>query len=903
LSLQVFEPISSCLAFIPGSLLFIAVSGKIFPNLKLLEKIFFGSVFWLYLFISGTIIYDLIKQPVSNFFSFFSVLSLGVTVLALAYILRKNARHLTISVNLEKTSYLAILLPILLIFFVAIYYHTIFQEWDAITYYIPSAKAITLSNGINSQPYYLLNFFDTSPLIPALYSWVGISNFFSLYNLPLFFFALTVIVSYLISKEIFPNSKALLSTLIFVSLPVTLLTLSSRSLYLDISFVLFLLSALYSALRIVSFRHKGESGAILPYYLMFGISLTLMCLSRIEFGIILVPPILVTTLVAFQTRYWQILSTISLGAVIYLREVRNVLLNTASFYYHFQNLIPIVIVSVLFFIFLKVLIFDKPNTRVIKKESLLLIVTPSIPFLLLLARNFSTGFIIPQLPLTNAFITKSISTFSSIFKTPTSISVFSQPGNLLTVVWWLLSPCIIPAIISAIAILFSIRRKRFIEPKCCILLAFFVSCAILWITLGVDLQPRRLYYFAPFGALFVAFGLISLSKYFTKLGFIVRINFLVSSLFVLALFRINPLNVNNLALFYNNFAQLLNDYVFAISSVVLFIIIFLPYGRLIKFAHKKICLDSKIIAPLLLSIIIVNSALVLTVAYPIISTSFTKGDQLREQYFGGLVYYPEVVDYYNHNIKDNAVTVGFYCHELITFANRSIIDLSDPIYGSQIYANLRGMNESGLISKLNSLEVKYLLIPSTSSPYYSDYLQIINKTVFGNLFTDNPSFRVLHTFKYATLFKYSNNFTSKELPVYSIVPWTYTNLTNFETSLDNSAFNISGSSSTGFLSAMFELNSTEQIGNSLLLRIKSSSNATLRVQLFSDLGNTSTAFTTFQYPIDIETKQIIMDLSSIESSNGFRQSHVEGILVGLLNTHSNQSMFGVEQMYSLDYGD
>jgi hypothetical protein len=901
LSLPYLDVINACLAFLPGSFLFAAIPQKMLPNFKLHDKIFFGAIFWIYVLIGGSIIVDLIKGSISNFFAFFSVFSVFVIILSLVFIIRKRAQHLRIQIDLERLSYTPILLLVCFIFFVVIYYHSLFQEWDAIAYYIPAAKAITLSDSINLQPYYLLSFFDTSPLVPLLYSWIGTSNLFSLYNLPVAFFALTIISVFLISKEVLPNYSALICALIFVTLPITLVTLSSRSLYLDISFVLFLLSALYSALRIIGLRQLNISNkSIFPYYFIFGCSITLMCLSRIEFGIILAPSIIITTLIAFQTKYWQILSTVSLGAILCIREMRNIFLDKALWFDHIQNLVPLLVISVSFFIVLTLLTKNIENRKAINKASIILVISPTIPLLLLLVRNLTNGFIIPQLPLTNNFISKSITNFSSVFSSQTSVSTISQPGNVLAVWWWIFVPYIAPALIGGITILLLFHKRHFIEPKNCILAFFFISSIILWITLGVDLQPRRLYYFTPFCALFVAFGLKSLRNLYTRVGFIIRVSTLVTSLFVLTLMRINLSDVNDLTLFYAKFAQLPADYTFVIICLIFSTIIFLPYGQLLKVFHRKILLSKKIILPLLLLVVLINSTTVTAFVYPMISTSMKEGVATQNQFFGGLAYYPDVVDYYNANITDSGATLGFYCHELITFCNRSIIDLSDPIYGSRIYYKLNGMNESQILSTFSDLNIRYFLIPSSTSPFYSDYSQLTNKSVLRNLFSDNPSFRILYIFKYATLFVASPNFTTKDLPVYLIVPWTYSNLTSFEVCRNNTAFNISGLSD-GLLSAMFELNSYESIGDSLLLKVKSYYSATLRVQLFSDLTNTSTAFTTFQYSMENETKNLVIDFSNVASSNGFDRFHIEGILVGIIDSHSDQSIFSVEQINSLDY--
>jgi hypothetical protein len=905
LSLLFSEAVAKCfLLVIPGSLLFFAIPQKLIPEFKFLEKIFFGSIFWVYLLISSSIICSQLNQSISTFLNGFFIFSLLSMILLLIFVLSreiKRFRILPVNLSIEKLSYLPIIAIIIIIFFIAIYCHTIFQEWDAINYYIPASKSITLSNGFNYQTF-TLSFFDTSPLIPLLYSWIGASNLYNLSILPLFLFILTIISIYLISKELFSKNNWLLPIIIFLSLPVTLITLSSRSLYLDISFVLFLLSSLYSALRIIHNRHvSGETRTILPYYLMLSLSLTLMCLSRIEFGIILVPPILVTTLVALQTKHWQALSAFSLGAMIFLREIRNISLAKSLWLNHLQSLIPILITCIFFYLLLKVSFKATPNKKSLRKESIALTFFPAIPLLLFFSKNIASGFLIPQLPLSNRLLLNSISNFARVFNAPDSTSVFSQPSNLLTVWWLLLLPFIIPAIIGAATFLSSFYKKISLDPQLCILVTGFASCVILWLTLGVDMQPRRLYYFAPFGSLFIAFSLYRLRRFYTRSGFVLRASVLASSLFALTLAVIKPKDVNDLTLFYNNYAGLATDFTLVSISALLFAMIFMPYDRLMKICHRRISFNRKVALPILVSIVVLNSVIITSFAYPMALSSLTDINNDKKQFFGGLMYYPDVVDYFNNQVKDNSVTLGYYCHELITFANRSIIDLSDPISGLQIYSRLKNMNESQFFSLVSELKIKYFLIPSTSSPFYDDFSELANKTILGSLFQDNPVFRMVHTFKYANLFVICPSYTTNALSILSVIPWTYSSLNSFSVANDNSAFNISGSTDYQFLSAMFELNSSQKIGDSLILKAKSNDNATLRVQIFSDLTNTSKAFITFQYPIFNETKQRIVDLSSVESSNGFDKSHIEGILVGVFSKDANKLSFEVDDLETLSY--
>jgi len=141
-----------------------------------------------------------------------------------------------------------------------------------------------------------------------------------------------------------------------------------------------------------------------------------------------------------------------------------------------------------------------------------------------------------------------------------------------------------------------------------------------------------------------------------------------------------------------------------------------------------------------------------------ISSSVNSGFQSRYQDFGGWYYYPEVVNYYNENITDNGATVGYFCDELITFANRTVVDLNDVIYGMPIYSMIADADEIKFLNRIEKLNVKYFLIPNEGSPFYPLYERLANSTVFGDLFINNPQFVILQSFKYATLYRYYSNY-------------------------------------------------------------------------------------------------------------------------------------------------
>lgn len=894
---MIFDFILLSLLFLPGILLLIALPKKI--NLRFLEKVLYGSVFWNYLFISSTLLLGLTTNFVVSYFGLFQIIAISVIIGSFMLLIknRKKTSIPPIKPTLARFPHLIVFLTIVVLCFLLIYFHTLFVEWDAVSYYIPSAKAILTSQGLTSQPYRLLGFFDVSPAIPIMYAWIlnFSNNFGYLFSLPIAYFVLTLMVIFLIYTKIFPNKGATIPLLIFMSIPTVLVTISSRALYLDMPFVFFFLSALYSAIRITTAKKEDNSSTRFDYVL-FLMGLTLMCLTRIEFGLLLFPIGIAVVLFTFNPKHWQILAVSAIGAVYYIREIRNIFLNQPSWLYYLQRLIPVIIVSFFVFFMLKTssISQNNPNKLINKKvftASLLL----TIPLIAYLASNILvSGFIVPDLPLTNSDIFKSVAFYSQISPSSTISWVELVRWDNLVTVWWLISPYLIPVAISLSVIVYRLIKKKTMQNSFVPLLFFFAGLLILWSILYCDSQPRRLYYFAPFIAIVAGYGLLKIKKYFTSIGFALRVPTYIITVTIYTLTKMGISSANDLALFYDRLYLPTADIEFLAICTALFVLIFMPYETLLAKLRKNIKIQSITSKMMILFVAGINVVLIMIMVSSVISTTLIAGYQSRNHVYKGWYYYPELVDYYNENITGNGVTIGYFCNELITFANRSTVDLFDPIYGMPIYSMVNDANETEILNRLQELNVEYFLVPQKGTIFYPLFEGLTNSTSFGNLFIDNPQFHALKSFKYATLYKFYKSYQTYPLTFSQVIPWNYNSTFKSTLTSEHNLAKLSGITAINKrLSIMFIPASALNLTQTLWLTTKTYSKATLFLTLFSNLTDRTTDYCSFRIRVNNETRHPVFNINAGTISGNFTQTHVEGILIGLNTEAATRETFGI----------
>lgn len=892
------------LLFLPGILLLVILSEKIKLQINALEKVLYGGVLWHYLFVASSIILGLITNFVVVFFAIFNIISVFIIIASLVIILKKQKSNFQIRINLDKSAavYAIGFMCFLILGFLVISFHTIFVEWDAVYCYIPSAKAIGLSGCIINHPYRMLDFFDVSPTMPIAYAWM-LENFDmgSLYMLPLGLFALTAIAIFLISNKIFPRNFAWVSLLIFVSLPTTLLTMGSRSLYLDIAFLLYTLTTLYVAMNL--FDREIQSKSFKFECTVLAMSLMLMLVTKSEFGLLLVPVGIVTLLPILKWKHWGIFSLLLISSPYCLNEIRNILTDSTLWIYSAQRLAPVIIVLALVILIPKFSLKEateskKPNRQLALNPFVL--VLPALGYLL--RNTLVLGFIPPSFSLWNKGITTSLTFFNKIRPFPTrGFSELMQWYNLFSV-WWFITPYIIPFSIAVISIACTIIKKKKIDLKNVPLLLFFSGIFILWSQLGCDPQPRRLYYLAPFAALTITYGFYTIRKFYNLQTFALRILTYIMTTTLIIWIKNNIKTVNDLALLYGSLYQPNTDIELLAISIGLFLAIFAPYEPLIARIKQKITFSKKATTAIFSSFLLLNVGIFSILATPMIIDVVNNGFQLRYKRYSGWYYYPDVVDYYNENIPDHYTTIGFYCNELITFANRTIIDLYIPIYGSPIYSIIEEANNTEILEVFRKLNVGYFLKPKTNNPFYPTYEKLVNSTVLGSIFLDNPQFRALKTFKYATLYKFYENYTIHTLTYSEIEPWNYNPETNYTLTLDQNLTKFSATTnSAGRISIMYIPEPPLNLGDALWITIKSYSDAELVAILFSNLQNRTTDFLSFQCQLNNETRKPVININEGTIKGNFDPNHVEGLLIGIRTEPNHKETFEISGLYLIAY--
>ncbi|MEM2995194.1 MAG: glycosyltransferase family 39 protein [Candidatus Bathyarchaeia archaeon] len=908
--MTLFDFAITSIIFFPGIIFLFALSKKIGITLNSLEKILYGSILWNFLLIAPSIILGVFTNWITAYFNTFTITSIATTIISITYLTKnhKTPPTTTLKMKLEHIPYTLSFLALLTLSSTVIYFHTIYIEWDAIAHYIPTAKAILTTGGLTSQPYRSLNFIEHPPAIPLTYAWLlNFTNLESLYNLALIYFILTITTIFLIVKKFFTQKGALTSSLVFMSLPTVIIVISSRSLYLDLSFILCFLSTLYCTIKITN-TQKTTHNSLWFEYVMLAIGFTMMVLTRTEFGIFIAPALFAIFIATLKPKNWEITSTLMLGLAYYLREIRNILLDPSSWLCYIQRLTPVFIISGLILVIIKnVPLTKNQNTKnkELNKKLLTLTLIPLLPLIIYILKNIIiSGFVVPGIPISNKEIFKSATFFNEI-NPHKSISLMEMlQWDYFVSVWWLIPPYLIPASISIASVLLILLKKKNIPYNITPILFFFASVSILWSTLSCDPQPRRLYYFAPFIALIVTHGLFVIKKLFSPFGFALRIPLYITAVTTYTLTKTGAKTINDISLLYSKLYQPATDIEFIAVSALIFSIIFTPYENLINKIKRKIQLSRRAFITTTALTFGLNVILLTSSMSPIITDVVNKGSGSRYEYYGGWLHYPEVVNYYDESIADNFVTMGFYCHELITFANRFTIDLSDPIYGMPIYSIITTANETEILNRMRELNVKYFLEPKKNNPFFLIYERLVNSTVLGNIFVDNPQLRYLATFKYATLYAFHENYTLTQLIPTTIAPWNYNPETNYTLTTEQNTTKFTATTNNGGkISLMYTFNKPLAINEALWLTIKTYNQSKLVAIMFTNLQNRTTDYFSYQCLLTNQTRKPVINLKQGTTEGNFNSNHIEGILIGIETQPNTTQTFEIYQLNIVTYNN
>lgn len=265
------------LLIFPGT---IVVSRLLKRNVLNPMSIIAGSLFWYATLIFPAVILASFTTYVDYYFYAFWICSVLILLLyALSAIRDFSKIRARTHFHIDYIQLPILIFVITESIFIALstIYHPIYNEFDALAYYLPLAKGITKTGGLFYNPYFLSDIFVARPpLVPLSYAaTLCLFGEESFRSIPFVFYALTLVAVYSIAKEIFGGRTEIpiISTAVFSSLPVVLVVLSRYSLYQEPA-LMFFTSASFLFAYIALRRNEKR------WYLLLGLSSGLALMTK-----------------------------------------------------------------------------------------------------------------------------------------------------------------------------------------------------------------------------------------------------------------------------------------------------------------------------------------------------------------------------------------------------------------------------------------------------------------------------------------------------------------------------------------------------------------------------------------------------------------------------------------------
>ncbi|MCW4005045.1 MAG: glycosyltransferase family 39 protein [Candidatus Bathyarchaeota archaeon] len=763
------------LCFLPGILVLYFLSMRYRIKLSLPELIVLGSLIWNYLLVSCGYLVGIFSDLTPHFFVFFTIVSLLLSVLAFISIVKSmmhsgNSFH----IKLEIDKIALFILLVVMLFFISslVLSHSLFAEYDALFLYLPRAKSILLTGGLQYD-YFLQSTLVTisHPAMPLLYAWLGsfglttLSFDMSVRVFPIFYISLTSVTVYLLSKTVTNDYKAaFVGAISFVSMPIVLVVATNYSLYLDIPFVFFISLLSYIILKI----HKTSTNSRF-WWLMLGAAFAILLLQK-DVGELLALPLLTLSVIPFLpivNKKSRILFTVMLSVlfvVIYnffpLWDIFHYPLHLLSGYLAKQA--PVFFTGLIF----GVLVYRMlPVVHPVKMRNVVFLFLPFVPVVCYWLRNTAL-FGVPS---------KLLIYFNPTFAAAESLKVApiigdSLPGGLsslpssifglfrLDVLFGSLNLgafLLVPCVVGFGVVLYCILKNN---SNSFMLLSLFMMMFCLWSWAfncnNAGPEVRRLLYFAPFLAVFSAVGVkafSNLSRTYNSMSyrFIAFVCFSLLYLWIfkfdLASLTINQIRSKSLSIGAASVEMLL---IFAFF----FAIFFYPFPRklVLKRLSPKIMRGVRVCLPFMLVIILL---------YPFVTVSFAGLTDVQNSLCSVSSSWennlPEVISYVNQNLThDNLSIVTCYALPVSYFTSHPVIDMTS-LYGLVTLHDLSINNSAALADYLLDHNVGYFLFPKPNNSYYESFtvisnnLNLVNKAFFGR----TPAIKFLQEFSKFELYK------------------------------------------------------------------------------------------------------------------------------------------------------
>lgn len=722
------------MCFLPGPFLldYLVKLGKL--RVSKTEVILLGSVVWNFGWVAAAYFVAILTSSMGTFYSLSLGVGAAVILLDLYDTARRGTRFRLPSIGFDNALALALIAVLGVLIATEMFAHTIYQEFDAIFYYLPLAKSIVLTGGLHFDPLHATGLTTTMPpALPLMYGSVlsfsgSLSDFGTAARIiPLFYFMLTSLGVYALSSEFFEDSKlALASAVCFLSLPVLMSISLNFTLYLDMASVFVATVSMY--LVVVVVRHQGSDSF---RWLALGATFGLMLLVK-DTAYFIVPSLFILAIIPCLRGLGRSAAAL-LGALVFT--------GIFTFFFAINVLFPLgkselAIVGtqtttfatlVLAFLILRRMELDKVKAP--SGRQILLLILPSALSAVYILRNIlDYGVESFSLNMSNAVVHRAVDIVDQA--SPSSASTAPGFKNLLEILFSYNAgfTFFLPLVIglASLLIVYKAQPERY---------GFFF---LFWLVL-IDLwgwefnfsyagsMLRWVYPFAPLIALGAAAGVGFVSRRWKLQDSMVIRLVLFESLALLYLWT-GPLKLSagDIASIAYKFEYITPATLQSLAILsVLFLVAFIP----IHFVDSRRLRDTRKVGR-----IIVVGALLLLLVFPVYS--FAAPAIANSQETSAAVpakawqnHLPEVLSFVNDDLPDNYTILAFYALPIAYFTNHPVIDLC-TYYGVASLLGLVGVNESTAMRALLDDGVHYLLMPLPGNTYYSYYISLTRDFTF-----------------------------------------------------------------------------------------------------------------------------------------------------------------------------
>jgi hypothetical protein len=737
-----------------------------------IRDLIYGNVILNFLFISGFIIFGVLIYAANQYFTTFTYMLVGLSVIGIYLLLGKlilsifhglgieyvnakfkNIRSLmTASIHDPQSNVfvlfgIALFVCILTYEGIIIYFHPIFSEYDSIFRFLPISKSIILGNGLNHD-FYLGSDVNIRfpPFIQAINAWLIHSfEYSSIRMFPIYYVFFTAILVYSFARNILIKTSGkgdasffgLIAASAFLITPAILVTSSRFSLQHDIAFIYFLTASFYFLSEIVRYDKPAKTNL-----LMISASLALMILTReiglaISIAIFFLVPAIKFTEGNLKLRFvFTVLSFITL----YLLSIKDLLEFGLTYTTSFRLITLLLANSAIYYILSRLKNQNKFSS-LISQSNLKYLVPLVIPLIFVVG-----NLIIFSGPYPNFTFSGKISENLPIYRdisgvtNPLALDIFQAVRNLPRIDVLFISIAVGSAflffkLLGLGKIIYRLKNNYEFSLVLILLLLLLVTWSFLLQSGFETSDIRHIAYFIPLMSVILVVGMKikAETKYPGKIFYygvvvLATLYFLFSNLYTwnynnhFGGFWIEP-NLGTIMSF--------NDYRFA--AVIIGGLILVELGEqkiltLIRRPNPAAFSTVALAALLILEIYVLSHSGIMLAPQEKLDAAPPK--RWETNLF-------EVINYLNVAEKGNVLSIR--APAIPFFTNRTNFDLFNPqTFSYSISPLLLTENSSALEQKLSNLGIKYIVIPNERNPQYhlvvnlrnqSNLLQLINSDV------------------------------------------------------------------------------------------------------------------------------------------------------------------------------